>query len=143
MLGYSSNRLAQQIEYYDKRSSRFKRWYFGLSILNIIVLALIPVISLGADSFPAVRVTVALLGAGAAIITSSLNLLKFKENWLEYRYTCEALKAEREKHEYQAGDYKGLKFDEADALLVERCEAIMTAEHSTWSTRMKQADPQK
>ena len=142
MFNYLSERLNPQIEYYDKRSSRFKRWYFGLSILNIIVLALIPVISLGADSFPAVRVTVALLGAGAAIITSSLNLLKFKENWLEYRYTCEALKAEREKHEYQAGDYKGLKFDDADALLVERCEAIMTAEHSTWSTRMKQADPQ-
>lgn len=143
MFSYLSKRLNPQIEYYDKSSSRFKRRYFGLSVLNIIVLTLIPIISLRADSFPVVKVTVALLGAGAAIITGILNLMKFKENWLEYRYTCEALKAEREKHEYQAGDYKGLKFDEADALLVERCEAIMTAERSTWSTRMKQADPQK
>lgn len=143
MFNYLGERLNPQIEYYDKSSRQFKRRYFGLSVLNIIVLALIPIISLHADSFPVVKVTVALLGAGAAIITGILNLMKFKENWLEYRYTCEALKAEREKHEYQAGEYKGLKFNEADALLVERCEAIMTAEHSTWSTRMKQADPQK
>ena len=143
MFNYLSERLDPQIEYYDKSSSQFKRRYFGLSVLNIIVLTLIPIISLGLDNFPGAKCIVALLGAVAAGITSILSLTKFKENWLEYRYTCEALKAEREKHEYQAGEYKGLKFNEADALLVERCEAIMTAEHSTWSTRMKQADPQK
>jgi len=140
---YILERLNPQIEYYDNKSQGSKKLYYGLSIGNIVLLGIIPVVSLTSDGFPAVKYIVAAAGAVASIQTGILTFMKLKENWLASRDTCEALKSEREKFRCLAGVYKEARPDEADALLAERCEEIMSAERSSWSSRMSQTDTQK
>ena len=134
---YIAGRLELQINYYDRKSFRCQREFHTLSVINIVILALIPVISIAADNFSSVKYLVAAASATASILSSILLLKKSKENWVEFRATCEALKSEREKFRYAAGPYKVLPSPERDARFIERCEDIMSKEHSDWFSRIK------
>lgn len=140
---YIAERLDPQISYYDRKSFRCQREYYALSVANIIILALIPVVSIAADDFAAVKYLIAAASATASILSSILLLKKSKENWVEFRATCENLKSEREQFRFASGPYKDLPSPERDSHFIERCEDIMGKEHSAWSSRTKKDSAQK
>jgi len=139
---YMTERLNPQINYYNKKSVSCQRKYHALSIGNIVLTALIPVITMLSNDFSCAKYTVALAGAVASILSSVLLLKKYKETWLECRITCEILISERETYRHSAGVYKTLPEDERDTHFIERCEEIMSSEHSNWASRMKKDQAQ-
>lgn len=137
---YIKDRLKPQIEYYSKTSKRLQREYYILSIISTIILAVIPILTLLSDFSELYKYLIAGSSAVASVLSGILLLRKTKDNWLEYRATSEALKAELEEYRYSAGAYKGR--EDKNILLVETCEKIMQAEHSEWYARMKKESSQ-
>lgn len=136
---YVTTRLADQIEYYDNRSTKFQNEHYRLSVAGIILTAAIPILTLFLDIAPWTKYIIALVGAISSVLTSVLFLRRSKENWIESRSICEALKSEKEKYLHNCGQYQNLSQVDRDSLLVETCEALMNEERSNWSTRMKDA----
>jgi hypothetical protein len=130
---YINERVEDQISWYERKSSwnqsRFK--FFQLSI--IVFGSLIPLLTVvdfdGFDLYA--RFIIALLGSLIAIFSAIINLYKFQENWVKYRATAETLIREKYLYLTRSKPYK----DDLDAdltILVERCQAIMSAENSAW-----------
>lgn len=139
---YITERLNEQIAYYGKKSIRLQREYYILSILNIIILAFVPFLTLLSDFSQIYRYIIAASSAIASIFSSILLLRKTKDNWLEYRATGEALKTELERYRYQVEAYEKLDKKHANDQLVTQCEKIMQLEHSEWYNRMKKESTQ-
>lgn len=136
---YVYTRLEDQIKYYDNRSTHYQHEHYRLSIADIILTAAIPILTLFLDAAPWVKYIIALLGATSTVLTSVLFLRRSKENWIESRSICEALKSEKEKYLHNCGQYQDLPQPARDALLVDTCEDLMNKERANWSTRMKDA----
>ena len=130
---YLDERVEDQIGWYEKKSSwnqkRFK--FYQMSI--IIFGALIPLITVvdfqELDVYA--RFLIALLGSLIAIFSAIINLYKFQENWVKYRATAETLIREKYLYLTRSQPYA----DDEDAnlkILVERCQAVMSAENSAW-----------
>lgn len=136
---YVDTRLEDQIKYYDNRSTHYQHEYYILSISDIILTAAIPILTLFLDVAPCVKYIIALLGAASTVLTSVLFLRRSKENWIESRSICEALKSEKEKYLHNCGQYQDLPQSSRAPLLVDTCEALMNEERANWSTRMKDA----
>ena len=98
--------------------------------------ALIPVITLSIDSTGVQKYIVASLSAVATILSSILMLKKTRDTWVEYRFTCEALKREQAMFETKSGKYAGMAF-QAFQSFVTSCENIMASENSTWLDLIK------
>lgn len=139
---YITERLNEQIAYYGKKSIRLQREYYILSILNIIILALVPFLTLLSDFSMLYRYIIAGSSAVASILSSILLLRKTKDNWLEFRATGEALKTELEEYRYRVGLYDGKTEEASNKILVQQCEKIMQSEHSAWYDRMKKESTQ-
>ncbi|GAB1263533.1 DUF4231 domain-containing protein [Aurantivibrio infirmus] len=137
---YLKQRVEDQINWYDKKSSLNQHRFKRLQMLSIIFASCIPLLT--AISFKeydtVFRFIIALLGTLIAIISGFLSLNKFQENWVEYRACAESLRREKYLYLTRSGPYAE---DEENlfALLVERCEGIMTNEQLGW---MKTAYPQ-
>ena len=119
-------RLEDQIAWYDRESNQNQRWFKGLKIVQIVTAAAIPVAA--AASAP-----VALLGGGGALIVileSLQQLQQFQENWINYRATCERLRAERFLFLSRAGPYAAVAGPEA--LLAVRVESLVSQENAAW-----------
>ncbi|MGH1486027.1 MAG: DUF4231 domain-containing protein [Cellvibrionaceae bacterium] len=130
---YIDERVEGQISWYENKSSwnqrRFK--FYQLSI--IIFGALIPLITVvdfhEYDVYA--RFLIALLGSLIAIFSAIINLYKFQENWVKYRATAETLI--REKYLYLTRSQPYSDDENANLkVLVERCQAVMSAENSAW-----------
>lgn len=137
---YVKNRLSGQMKYYKEKCASLKKEYYILSAANIILLALIPVVTLAADKFTPIKYIIASMSATASILSSILLLHRTKDKWLEYRSTYEQLKSEEAKYSFHIGIYADKEEKERDHLFMERCEDIMEREHTDWKARMKQ-DP--
>ena len=119
-------RLEQQIAWYDRESSENQRWFKALKIVQIVTAAAIPVAA--AASAP-----LAVLGGGGALIVileGLQQLQQYQENWINYRSTCERLRAERFLFLSRAGPYAGVAGPEG--LLAVRVEGLVSQENSAW-----------
>jgi hypothetical protein len=122
-------RLADQIDWYDRRASKSRTIFQGLTALQILIASALPIIAL-------LRVTrtdiiAGVSGAVLVAIEGFQQMGQYHEHWLRYRNTCEALRRERSLYEASAGSYAGA--ENPLAMLVERTEAIMAAEGANWS----------
>ncbi len=135
---YIDNRLKNQIEYYRKTSKACQRKYKIISILNIILSAIIPSISLMTDLNNYVKYVVAIIGSTSAICTSIIYFCKYKERWLQSRITLELIKSELAKYNTHTCQYRNLNFEDCYNLLVENCEQYLCQEHSEWENVMLQ-----
>ena len=143
---YIEDRLLPQLRYYSATSRRFQTEYYVLSIINIAVLALIPVFTMLIDILPIFRYVVTGASAIISILSSILLVRQSKDNWLDYRITAENLKVELAKYRAKAGEYCSENPCETDlklSLFVENCEQIMRAEHTGWHSRMQEESDQK
>lgn len=143
---YYQQRLQEQIDWYDKKSVKCKRWYQSLRVVEVVLAAMIPFLSGylkgGHDALPYV---VGGMGVMIAIISGLLSLFKFQELWLQYRTTAETLKHHGWLRSVGAPPYDD---DRALARFGEMVEGVISKENSVWSTRVREkreqeAKPQK
>jgi hypothetical protein len=123
-------RLEDQIAWYDKKSLSNQRIFKRVKILEIVVAALIPLIS-GLKIPAVVRVTGG-MGVLITIMEGLLHLNQYQQNWIAYRSTCESLRHEKYVYPGQASPYATAA--DPHALLAERVESLVSQEHAKWAS---------
>lgn len=118
---YLSERLEQAIKSYDKKARFHRAWFIVFKVIQIITLALIPILAtLPIPCFKLLAVVIASLVLEALIALSS-----HKDKWQLYQETSKTLASEKFAFETKAGIYQEKSDDERFSLLVERCEVIV------------------
>lgn len=138
---YFKNRLEDQINWYDKKSIKNQKLYKRLQFISFMAAAAIPFLSgYISEESSSIQIIVGFLGFITAVITATLSLYKFQENWIEYRGICESLK--HEKYLYLA---KTSPYDVQDSfpLLVQRVEAMISKENANWAQYIYQQKNKK
>lgn len=130
--GYAWDRLEEQADWYDKRSTTSKRSYASLKVTQLVAAALVPVM---ASVHAAVWVTGG-LGALVVVLEGVQQLFQFEANWINYRATGEALNHERFLYLSNVGPYAGAA--EPKRLLAERVEALISQENTMWASGRQQ-----
>ena len=136
---YIKNRVDDQIEWYNKKSSLNQSWFRRLRIIEIVAAALIPLLAAYADWNP-LKIAVAALGLVIAVIAGILGLFQFQENWTSCRSTCESLKQEKFLFLTKTEPYDQ---KEPFPLFVQRVEGLMAKEHSVWAQSVRTAGKEK
>jgi hypothetical protein len=127
-------RVTSQQEWYDRHSGHSRRWYVSIKVSQIVLAALVPVLS-GAGANTAL---VGSLGAGIVALEGIQQLFQFHRNWVQYRASASMLGHEKYLHSVGAGDYAVAT--DPDGLLAERVEKLLLSESSQWMAQQRQAD---
>lgn len=130
---YLSDRVDDQINWYDRKSQSSQLCFKGLRGFEIVAAAAIPLIAgFGAQLLPGwmpLEVTLGVLGASIAIASAFLSLNRCQENWMSYRTTSESLKLEKFLFLTRANPYHE---EGAFTLFVHRAERLISSENSAW-----------
>lgn len=126
---YLEERLDEQINWYDKKSTSCQKKFKTLRNLEIISSALLTFFAGLVTKNVFFPYLVGILGIIISIIAGILNLNKYQENWIEYRSICESLRHERYMFLTNAGVYN---VENPFSILVERVEAIISNENVKW-----------
>ena len=136
---YLQSRTIDQIKWYDEKSKTNKRFYLSLKVAEIILALLIPFLSGYIDSNTStIKILVGLLGIFVAAIAGIITLVKFQENWSEYRTVAESLKLEKFLFLAKAGPYKGVT--DTFPLFVERFESLISTSTKKWVDYVSKKD---
>lgn len=139
---YLSTRVLDQIEWFEKKSATNKTWYNRLKIAEIVFSLCIPFsaayITGGTISL---KIIVGVLGIIVAAIASIMTLMKYQENWIEYRTVAESLKMEKFLFLTEAGPYK--KVNEPFRLFVERFESLISTSTKKWMDYTSKRETEK
>jgi hypothetical protein len=126
-------RLDDQIAWYDRNSGYCQRMFKALKFLTMATAALIPLFAgLGAPAWATGG-----LGALVVLLEGAQQLNQYQANWIAYRSTAEALKHEKYLHLALAGPYANVA--NADSLLAERIEGLVSQEHAKWVSAQQDA----
>jgi Protein of unknown function (DUF4231) len=128
------DRLDNQIEWYDQKSSHCQRYYKRIKLTEIIAAALIPFV-VGAH-IPYAAWVAGGLGVLITILEGVLQLYQYQQIWVAYRATAEAMKHEKFIYLAQGGAYATAS--DPHALLAERVEALGSQENSKWASVVQQ-----
>lgn len=129
---YIKYRLDDQINWYDNKAASAQRWYKGYQVAELIIAALIPLLSGYAASSTLIAVIIGVGGALITLIEGICKLFRFHENWIEYRSTCELLRHEKYLYEMRAFPY--CKEESYEQMFVKNVESLISAESSKWKT---------
>jgi len=128
---YLHTRVPDQIKWYDKKSSRNKKWFLSFKVSEIILALFIPFFSgYIQQNENSLKITIGILGVIVAAIAGLITLIKFQENWIEYRTVAESLKLEKFLFLAKAGPYKDV--ENAYPLFVERFESLISTSTKKW-----------
>src|SRR6266480_2023381 len=127
---YIEQRLSDQINWYDRKSSTNQRWFKRLRFAEIVAAATIPFLSGFAGNSFSIKIAIGALGVVVAVIASLLGLLQLQVHWIEYRATAESLGKEKFLFLTQTEPYDK---DDAFHLLVQRVEALLSKENKEWA----------
>jgi hypothetical protein len=129
---YLEKRVKGQREWYERRASKNKKTFITYQTIIIILGAVIPVLVAFEVVFKELETwggpIAALISACIAIIAGLDKLKQPQPNWFNYRANEEIMKKEEWLYKCRAGHYRGLKDKEADRILVERIESIISAD---------------
>ena len=134
-------RLEDQISWYDRKSLSAQRRYKYLKILQVLITALIPLVSVFNIQPPHSQWITAVLGLVVLVIESVQQLNQYQQNWISYRTTCESLKHEKYLFLAQAGPYENAK--RPIAMLASRAEALISQENAKWVSNQEQEGTRK
>ncbi len=138
---YLKNRVTDQIDWYDRKSTLNQKKFKAMRISEIILATLIPFISGMAASYAGLeKIGVLVTGALGVIIACLAGLLslgQFQEHWIEYRTTCESLKKEKFLFETGVEPYNG---KDAFSLIVQRTETLISKENTNWAQYMMKSE---
>lgn len=124
---YITGRVDQDFNWYDKKASLYRNLHIYSRIMVIFISASITVLTV--VEFQYKNVLIAILSSFIVIITGVTELMKFKEQWFEYRTTAEIIKSEKlffltNTEPYNAAD----NFN----LFVKNYELIVKGENKNW-----------
>ena len=133
---YFEQRLDDQIDWYDRKSSANQKAYKRLRLVEIVVAGTIPLLAISGNSKDSevIAYVVAICGLIVAAIAGIVSLHRFHENWSEYRASAESLKQEKYLYLARAAPYDG---DRPFELLVGRVEALLKQETTAWTQAMR------
>lgn len=141
---YLIERYTDQINWYDKKSLYYQKWYkwfqWGLIILAALTPVLVTLQSIS-DKYPALVWVPVLSSVLVAILATGLKAFRFQENWINYRTTCETLR--KEIYLYQAGVGEYGTEDDKERLFIERVESLISRENTLWLTSHKEQPAKK
>jgi hypothetical protein len=125
---YIAERLDQYQQWYDRKSIGAKSKYMTMRAASVVGAAIVPVVV--NLPLPYVTFIATVISLAVVIVVSLESVYHFGDQWRNYRTTEQF--SMREKVLFRTGDgpYRGLKKDSAFSLLVERCEAQISAENS-------------
>jgi hypothetical protein len=136
----TQERLEDQIGWYDRKSQTAQRRYKILKLTQVIIAALIPLVSAFPIPEAEFKWVAAILGLLVLIIEAVQQLNQDQQNWIAYRSTCEALKHEKYLYLAAAGPYANAENREKRiALLADRIEGLISQEHAKWVSAQEQA----
>lgn len=146
MEDYIEERLKKQKKWYEEKANENKKLFFNYQTVIIVLGATIPVIvALESVIKPLVEWGGPITAVISAIIAVYAGLDKLKQpqpNWFNYRANEEMIKKEEWFYKYKAGIYRDLNEEEANNLLVERIENIISADIARM-TSMKEKKEKK
>ena len=125
---YLTERLDDQINWYDKKSGINQKNYKRLELLRLALAVSIPVLTLLIE-IGIMKYIIAAIGALIAFLEGINQVYNYKELWTKYRTTAEALKREKLLYLTKTAPYTQEK---RLNLLIERSERIMGAENNSW-----------
>lgn len=125
--GPAWERLEDQLDWYERRSTHNKRWYQWLKVAQLVIAASIPVVAAAGGSATAAGA----LGAVVVVLEGLQQLFQFQQNWIAYRVTAQALTRERSLCLAGAGPYANV--ERPVALLAQRVERIVSQESGAWA----------
>jgi hypothetical protein len=128
---YLETRVVNQIMWYEKKSITNKKWFLNLKVLEIALSLCIPFLAAYiTNSGSPLKVIVGSIGVIIASIEGIMTLVKFQENWFEYRTVAESLKLEKFLYLAKAGPY--LDNNQSYSLFVERFESLISNSTKKW-----------
>ena len=128
---YISDRLDSQISWYSKKSQHAKKMYRTFQVADIIIAASIPLLSAYTIENATIAIIVGILGAIITITEAVSKLYRWHEEWIEYRFTCEALKRHKILYLTNSDPYDNTQ-EINGKLLVSNVEAIISSENKQW-----------
>lgn len=132
MSDYIKNRLQPEIDWYETKSARNKKLYYGFRASTICLSGFLAFMAYF-NNLPGWAIG---LTATAIIMVEAFDaFLKPQENWINFRTTAETLKHEKEMFNVKAGAYATAPTEQ---MLAERCEMLISREHSIWQAQAKQ-----
>ncbi len=131
---YLKKRLEDQINWYDRKSSKSQKMFKRIQLVTIVSAACIPFLAGYLSEIIFLKYIIGALGLLVAVLTSINSLYKYQENWIAYRTTCESLT--HEKYLYMTGT-KPYHGKESFNLLVQRVEMLISQENSSWAELTK------
>jgi hypothetical protein len=134
-----TDRLEDQISWYDRKSSSNQRIYKRIKVAEIISAAVIPF--LPSLPLPNPAWVAGALGVLITVLEGLLHLNQYQQNWIAYRSTCESLKHEKYVYLAKASPYAGVA--DPRALLAERVESLVSQEHAKWASAQQETTKAK
>jgi len=127
---YIRDRLEDQINWMDGKSTSNKKRYQWLKLIVIILSVAIPFLVLMIDVWPPCKYVVAGAGVLIAALEGISSLYEYQSNWLNYRKTLESLQREKFMFATKSGLYKK---NNTFQFFVERVESILESENQSWA----------
>lgn len=137
---YFEHRLNNQINWYSTKADSNKRYHTWSKVFIIILSTSIPVIA-GIDfNGTCKNILLAVIGGVVSVLSGLSGLMKYQENWTEFRTTSETLKHEKTLYLTKAGHYNNPELSQSEHFkeLVTRVENLISKEHSAWSQYINQ-----
>ncbi len=136
----TKERLDDQIGWYNRKSQTAQHRYKTLKLAQVIIAALIPLMSAFPIPQPQFKWITAVLGLVVLVIEAVQQVNQDQQNWIAYRSTCEALKHEKYLYLAGAGPYANAEGAEKRlVLLADRIEGLISQEHAKWVSVQEQA----
>ena len=154
---YIKKRLEDQQIWYMNKASKNKRRFMNFQTIIIILGALIPLIVVFDDFIilniipatqdsPGFTITplhfTAIMAAIIAILAGIDKLTQPQANWFNYRANEEMLKKEEWMYKFKTGPYTGLDDSEAEKLLVDRVESIISVDIARFTSAEYKPEPE-
>jgi len=128
-------RLDESIDWYDRKAGHNQLMYKAGKLIVIVAAAMIPFLG----SIKGVELWhTGALGVLIAVVEGVQQLNQYHSNWSSYRATCEGLKHEKYLFLAKAGSYAAAT--DAQALLAERVESLLSLETAKWTSVQESAE---
>ncbi len=149
---YIDDRLVPQQKWYEGKASQNKRMYIRNQKVVLILGASIPLIvvieqllqKIYKTNFNYASIISAFISAVITVFAGIDKLNQPQTNWFNFRANEETLKKEKWMYKFRTGAYRSLKEGEAERLLVENVEGIISADIARLNkTEQKDKDTDK
>lgn len=132
---FIQDRVDNQINWYDKKSTYSKRWFHVLVVMELLFAASLPVFSgFNTSQSRIIDIVIGIIGFLIVILNGLLSQFKFKDHWKEYRTTAEQLKHEKYLFLTQTDLYSS---EDAYSQFVTNIENLISKENSSWGRILK------